>query len=312
MTEHATETRGIKIALLGYSILVVLQLATYFLTNILVLLAQAFEMLSDVLVSSFLLLSAFWSRKPADEFHMFGHGRAQNVAALVSATILIFFMSLETFREAIPKFFQAPEASEFQGTNLALIVILVGMFVVAIPIIDISRVKTRGASVKAQLVALLKDEVSYVAAIMGIVLLAQGYLWADPLASIFVATVIALGGLYLFKDNVHYLVGRAPSRQFMEKVEAIAKSVKGVLGVHDLKAEYVGPDIVHTGFHIEVAKGTPIEEADRIAEEVKERVSLETGCQHCVIHVDPASNLTKQNPGSPCQKKDHLHDTFTR
>jgi len=26
--------------------------------------------------------------------------------------------------------------------------------------------------------------------------------------------------------------------------------VKGVLGVHDLKAEYVGPNVVHTGFHI--------------------------------------------------------------
>jgi len=149
----------------GYSILVVLQLATYFFTNILVLLAQALEMLSDVLISTFLLLSAFWSRKPADEFYMLGHGRAQNVAALVSATILISFMSLETFRDAIPKFFQATAGSESQNTNLALIVILVGMFVVAIPIIDISRVKARGASVKAQLVALLKDEVSYVAAL---------------------------------------------------------------------------------------------------------------------------------------------------
>jgi len=291
MTGHATETRGIKIALLGYSILVVLQLITYFVTNILVLLAQALEMLSDVLISTFLLLSAFWSRKPADEFHMFGHGRAQNVAALVSATILISFMSLETFREAIPKFFQA-EASEFQNTNLALIVILVGMFVIAIPTIDILRVKARGASVKAQLVALLKDEVSYVAALIAVVLVAQGYYLADPLASIFVATVIAFSGLYLFKDNVHYLVGRAPNREFMEKVESTAKSVKGVLGVHDLKAEYVGPNVVHTGFHIEVAKGTPIEEADRIAEEVKERVSRETGCQHCVIHIDPANNST--------------------
>lgn len=65
-------------------------------------------------------------------------------------------------------------------------------------------------------------------------------------------------------------------------------SVKGVLGVHDLKAEYIGPNVVHTGFHIEVAKGTPIEEADRIAEEVQKKVSHETGCQHCVIHVDPA------------------------
>jgi len=291
MTEHATEARGIKIALIGYVILVILQLATYFLTNILVLLAQALEMLSDVLISAFLLLSTFWSRKPADEFHMFGHGRAQNVAALVSATILVSFMSLETFREAIPKLFQAPEASEFQNTILALMVILVGMFVVAIPTIDILRVKARGASVKAQLVALLKDEVSYVAVLIAVVLVAQGYYLADPLASMFVATVIAFGGLYLFKDNVHYLVGRAPSRQFMEKVESTAKSVKGVLGVHDLKAEYVGPNVVHTGFHIEVAKGTPIEEADRIAEEVKERVSRETGCQHCVIHVDPANRI---------------------
>jgi len=167
-------------------------------------------------------------------------------------------------------------------------VILVGMFAVAIPTIDIMRVKARGASAKAQLVALLKDEVSYVAALTAVVLVAQGYLWADPLASTFVATVIAISGLYLFKDNVHYLVGRAPSRQFIEKVELIAKSVKGVWGIHDSKAEYVGPNIVHTGFHIEVARGTLIEEADRIAEEVKERVSRETGCQHCVIHVDPA------------------------
>jgi len=281
--------------LIGYLILVALQLATYLSTNILVLLAQALEMLSDVLISAFLLLSAFWSRKPADEFHVFGHGRAQNVAALVSATILVSLMSIETFREAIPKFFQASEASEPQNVNLALMVILAGMLVVAIPIVDILRVKARGASVKAQLVALLKDEVSYVAALTAVALVAQGYYLADPTASMFVATVIALSGLYLFKDNVHYLVGRAPSRQFVEKVESTAKSVEGVLGVHDLMAEYVGPNTVHAGLHIEVARGTPIEEADRIAEEVKQRVSQETGCQHCAIHIDPADYSTEQN-----------------
>jgi len=78
----------------------------------------------------------------------------------------------------------------------------------------------------------------------------------------------------------------------LEKVESIAKSVGGVLGIHDLRAEYVGPNTVHTGFHIEVAKGTPIEEADKIAEEVRTRVSLETGCQHCVIHVDATNQLS--------------------
>jgi len=292
MTEHESGTRGIKIALAGYSVLVILQLAAYLVTNILVLLAQALEMLSDVLISAFLLLSASWSRKPADEIHMFGHGRAQNVAAMVSATILIFFMSVETFREAIPKLFESEGASEFQNVNLALVVIIVGMFVVAAPIVEISRTKAKGASLRAQLVALLKDEVSYVAAMIAVVLVWQGYYLADALASIFVAVVIALGGLYLLKDNVHYLVGRAPSRQFLSKVESAARSVKGVLGVHDLKAEYVGPNAVHAGFHIEVARGTPIEEADRIAEEVHARVARETSCQYYVIHVDPGRNST--------------------
>lgn len=286
MAEHTAGTRGLKTALAGYLALVILQLAVYFLTNILLVLAEALHTLSDVLISLFLLLAVFWSRKPADKFHMFGHGRAQNVAALVSATIFISFMSLEMFREAIPKFFQT-EAADFQNMNLALIVTLMGMFVVAIPLIDILRMKVRGASGKAQLMGLIKDEVSYIAALVGLALFAKGYYWADPLASIIVAVVIALGGLLLFKENFHYLVGRAPSKKFMEKVESTAKSVRGVLDVHDLRAEYVGPNVVHTGFHIEVAKGTPIEEADRIAEEVKKIVSRETGCRHCVIHIDP-------------------------
>ncbi len=286
--EHAVGTRGIKLSLAAYVLLVIIQLAAFLVTNILVLLAQAFEMLSDVLISTFLLLSAHWSRRPADEVHMFGHGRAQNVAAMVSATILIFFMSVETLREAIPRLYGVG-GGDIENLNLALTVIVVGVIVVAIPIIDISKMKAKGASVRAQLVALPKDEASYVAAIAALVFVAQGYYLADAFASVFIAAVIALGGLYLIKDNVHYLVGKAPSNEFMSRVESTARSVKGVIGVHELKAEYVGPNTVHAGFHIEVARGTPIEEADRVAEEVNKRIAEETGCQYCIIHVDPAS-----------------------
>lgn len=125
MTERTAETRGIRIALVGYSLLVVLQLAAFLSTGILVLYVQALEMLSDVLVSSFLLLSAYWSRKPADELHMFGHGRSQNVAAVISATILISYMSLEAFREAVPKFFEPAAVTEIRNTSLAILVTLV-------------------------------------------------------------------------------------------------------------------------------------------------------------------------------------------
>lgn len=293
MSEHSAGTRGLKIALAAYNAIFILFLAAYFITSVLVMLAQALEVLSDVLVSAFLLLSIFWSRKPADEFHMFGHGRAQNVAALVSSTIFIFFMSLEVFREAIPKFFQ-PEVGEFKNIDLALMVILASMLVLTIPLIDILRAKMKGPSLKAEMIQIIKDEISYVPALIGVYLVGQGFYLADPLTSMVIGAVIVIGGLYLFRDNVHYLLGRAPSKQFMENIRSVAKSVRGVLGVHDLRAEYVGPNVVHSGFHIEVARGTPIEEADRISEEVQKKVSQETGCQHCVIHVDPLKKATKR------------------
>lgn len=246
-------------------------------------------MLSDVMISAFLLLSLLWSRKPADKFHMFGHGRAQNVAAVVSAAILIFFMSAEAFREAAPKLLQTPEANGLQNTSLAFIVIIAGMIMMVIPSVDILRTKTKGASLKAQLVALLKDETSYVIALISVALVSQGYPAADAVASLTIAFVIAIGGIYLLKDNIRYLLGRAPAPQFFDKLTSTAKSVSGVLGVHDLKAEYVGPNIIQASLHVQVANGTPIEEADRIAHEVEKKVSKEVNCNYCVIHVDPAN-----------------------
>ncbi len=140
------------------------------------------------------------------------------------------------------------------------------------------------------MVALLEMIVAFTAVLIGVILVAQGYALADPIISIFVASIIAVSGVYLLKDNVNYLIGRSPGIEFLEKVKSTTMSIEGVLGVHDLKAEFVGPDIVHAGFHIEVARGTPIEEADRIAEAVQAKVGKETGCQYCVIHVDPKNN----------------------
>lgn len=64
--------------------------------------------------------------------------------------------------------------------------------------------------------------------------------------------------------------------------------MEGVLGVHDIRAEYIGPQTVHVSMHIEVKKGTPIEEASRIADVVREKVHGSVKGGYCVIHVDAA------------------------
>jgi divalent metal cation (Fe/Co/Zn/Cd) transporter len=76
--------------------------------------------------------------------------------------------------------------------------------------------------------------------------------------------------------------------EFLAKVKGLALSVPGVLGVHDLRAEYIGPDTVHAGMHIEVQRGLPIEKANSIAEEVLQRLHDDADSGYCVIHVDPS------------------------
>ncbi len=286
MEQHATDTRGLKIAL-GVSLaLVVLQMSVYFLTSVFTQLAAALDSLSDVIISGFLLLSIHRSQKPADELHMFGHGRAQNVAALISATMLIFWLSFGAFQGAIPRFFQTV-SNEYENVGLAFVVSVIAIIAYAIPFVDIVRRKSKSPALRAQIIALLEMEIAFTAVLIGVILVAQGYPLADPIVSVFVASIIAISGVYLLKDNVNYLIGKAPSKEFLEKVKSTAMSVIGVLGIHDLKAEFVGPGIIHAGFHIEIQRGTPIEEADRITEEIQVRVTKETDCQYCVIHVDP-------------------------
>lgn len=68
-------------------------------------------------------------------------------------------------------------------------------------------------------------------------------------------------------------------------------SVAGVLDVHDIRAEYIGPDVVHAGMHVTVKPELTVREADRIADEVTRRIHAAGDTGYCLIHVEPAETV---------------------
>lgn len=288
---HRREARAIAIALGAYTLLCIVQLIAYFSTHTLVLLGEAFETLCDVIISLLFLLVLFWSSRPADEGHMFGHERAQNVAAVVAATILFGLMSVEMFRQAITRLGHHGRP-ETHNPALGIAITVAGMVFVVIAALIMLRVEKPGAAARAQLVGLGKDICMYVVAIIGISLVAAGYLWADAVSSMVLAAFIAASGIYLLADNFHMLVGKAPDRAFILRLTKVVRAVPGVLHVHDIRAEYVGRENVYVALHINVKSGTPIEEADRIAEEVRRKIKAEMDAEYSEVHVDPAGLLT--------------------
>lgn len=289
--KEAGDLRGIGIALITYLAVFALKLGAYFMTGVMVLLAEALHTLSDIFISTFLLVALLWSRRKADEVHMFGYGRAQNVAALVAATLFISFTSYKLFEESIPRLFR-PQTTEYSDLWLALTVVLVSMAIAAAPLVALLRQNQRGAAARAQLMELINDQLGLLAALAGTLFIWWGLPLADPLAAMVVATIIAINALGLFRDNLSFLLGRSPGPEFLARVKEAALSVEGVLDVRDLRAEYVGPDIVHAGLHLVVPRGLPVEDAHRIAETVRARVHEETDGHYCVIQVEPAAAST--------------------
>ena len=278
-------TKGLMFALGCYALLFALQITAYFTTHVLVLLAQSFETLSDVLNSTFLLVVTLVSMKPADEGHAFGHERAQNVAAVMSATILIAFFAVEAIRNGIGGFLKTPKP--IHHGDLAILVTVIGMVLVAVPIFVIIRERSEAATTRAQLVSLARDEFAYVVGLIAVILTIRGVTWADPAGSIFVGCMILLGAAYLLKENITYLVGKSPEKETLDELRSTAKSVPGVIGVHGLKAEYIGPSRLHVDMHVTVDPDTNLKEANKIARSVRRKMEPITGGDHGEVHVDP-------------------------
>jgi cation diffusion facilitator family transporter len=293
MMTRSGDLRGLVIALVTYVIVFALKLAAYFATGVMALLAEALHTLSDIFVSGFLLLALIWSQRKADEVHMFGYGRAQNVAALVAATLFISFTSYKLFEESVPRLFQT-EPTTYGSLWLALAVIVVSMIVAAAPMAMLLLQRQRGASANAQLMELVNDQLGLLAAMVGTLLIWWDFPIGDPIAAMVVATIIAVSAIGLFRENLSFLLGRSPGQEFLARVDQAARSVPGVMDVRELRAEYVGPGIVHAGLHLVVPGGMPVEEAHRIAELVRNRVHKETEGHYCVIQVEPAAaNIAK-------------------
>lgn len=277
---------GLTAALLGYALVFLLKIGAWWITGLFALLAEALHTLSDLAISGFLLIADRFSRRPADVRYRYGYGRAQHVAALTAATLFISFTSVRLIEEAVTRILKPPTPA-YAHLELAVGVLVISMVVSLVPLGLLAVQRRRGPAAGAQLVECVNDELGLLAALAGAVFVARGIHLADPIASLVVAGLIAVTAMRLFRDNARILMGRAPGREFFEKVERLARHVPAVAAVHDLRAEYVGPENIHLTIHVEVEPTLTVAEGEEVAKAVRDAIMAEAGVGYCVVHVDP-------------------------
>lgn len=275
--------RPIWLSIVGNLFLALIKLIVGFLYSSIALISDGVHSLSDVITSVIGYAGIKISSKPPDKSHPFGHSRFEPmVAFLIGEALLI--VAYEIGRNAVHRIIEggAIEVNSLMlGVTVLSILLKEAMFRYSVHV---------GRKLNSQILVAdayhhRSDSLSSVAVLVGLGAQELGFMYGDAIAGLLVAVFLLKVSLEVILENVRYLTGQAPPFEVCEEIKERALGVPKVLGVHDLRAHYVGSKL-HVELHIEVPPELSLKEAHDVSEEVKRRIEELPEVEMAFVHVD--------------------------
>ena len=249
----------------------------------LALIADAWHTLSDSLTSLVVILGIKLSSKKPDKEHPFGHGRWEQISALIIA-ILLALVGVEFMKDAIAKL-RGHEAADFGWlaylATVASIVLKEGLARYAFYIAR----KTGNAAVKADGWHHRSDALSSLMVLAGL-FLSPYFWWIDSVLGMLISFMLFYAAYGIIREAVNKILGEEPSEEVIGKVEQNVKAEMGnVAYPHHYHIHHYGDQIEFT-FHIQVPGEETVEEAHRKATLIEMQIKTELKID-ATIHIEP-------------------------
>ncbi|WP_347814355.1 cation diffusion facilitator family transporter [Alkalihalobacillus sp. LMS39] len=256
------------------------------------LIADAAHSASDVAGSFAVLAGLKTAKKPPDKDHPYGHGKAENIATIVVA-ILLIVVGLEIALSSLKLFFEdAPVAPK----GIALLAILISILVKEI----LFQYKYRLAK-KINSQALLaeawhhrSDVLSSVAAFVGVfgAMLGQQYqipvlLYFDPLAGLIVAVIVIKIGFSLAKQSSSVMMEQVLEQEEVQPFYETVSMIEGVKNIDEILARTHGHYVV-VDIKVAVDANLSVAEGHMISKQVKEKLLTDHDkIKKVFVHINP-------------------------
>jgi cation diffusion facilitator family transporter len=284
--ERSRALRRVGLLLLGANVaLVALKGGAWFVTGSLAVQGEALNSLADAAYSLVTVAGLYLTTRPPDIEHPHGHERIEPFVGL--------FVALGIFAAGTAILYQSGTAllsgtvAVTRGPTAAAVLVVAavakfGLYRYVLAAGD----QHNSPALTATALDNRNDILTAVAALVGVVGAAAGYPVLDPLAAVVVAAGILYTGVDVVRDNLGYLLGRAPPEELREEIRCRALDHPDVEGAHDVVAHYVGPEI-DVSLHIEVQGDRTLLEAHDIETEIVDSIRELPEVDDVFVHVDP-------------------------
>jgi cation diffusion facilitator family transporter len=234
--DRRAANRAVAVSAIGLGATGLAELLLAVLTGSVGLLGDAIHNLSDVSTSAVVFLGFRLSRRPATERYPYGLERAEDLAGIGIAAVIwasAAFAGYESIRKLLV---HGPTTHVGAGIAGAIIGIAGNLAVARYKLVVGRRIKS--ATLVADARHSWLDALSSAGALAGLVAVASGQSWGDPVAGLVITAVICHVGYQVTADVVRRLAdGIDPS--VITTAESAAGSVPGVLHAH-ARARWTG------------------------------------------------------------------------
>lgn len=248
------------------------------------LISDGINSLADVGSSFAILLGIYFSNKPADEEHPYGHEKIESIIGNMLGVFLLL-TAFELGKGSIELLIRGEYSSTPAYTTIiwAFISMVVKFFMYRY------KLKVGIATDNSALIADAKDSKSDVYSSGGVILGILLSIWVSPIFDIVVSLIVAL---LIFKEGVSIifetsnLILDKQDDEFIKEIEKYLEENENIKNVHDIFMRKSG-DKIFLSMHIRVPKNMTVYEAHNLVDSVREGIVLDfDNVKDVMIHID--------------------------
>lgn len=246
------------------------------------------DLLSDIVVIVFVKISA----KGRDKDHDYGHGKFETFATLIISLMLIV-VAVNLMSGGINKIRQILDGGEVSSPGMIALWAAVASIVLKEILYRYTIIQGRALNSPMMIANAWhhrSDALSSVGSLLGIagaIFLGDKFVILDPITGCVISIFILVMAVKMSVPAIKELLDVSLPDDVEEKIEATAKSVKGVVDLHELKTRREGPGIIMEG-HLVLDSEISLKEAHDISKKVEESLRKEFGPETQIsLHLEP-------------------------
>jgi ferrous-iron efflux pump FieF len=273
-------------AISSASLLALSKFAVGLFSGSMAVVSSGLDSLLDVIMSGMNFLAIKKAAEPPDQTHHYGHGKVENLAAMVQSLVIIFTGGFILYKAGEKYFLNEKIVYSVYDLGIMMLSLVFSFFISRV----LGRVgrKTESGTLLADALHYTSDLYSNSAAILAIILTyTTGLTYFDLLFSVVIGLIIIVSALKIFKSGICGLMDtRIPEAVEKEMQEIIQTLSYPYAGYHKMRTRFSGSR-KYVDFHLLLCRKLKIEEAHDRTTLLEKTIKEKIPNTDVVIHSEP-------------------------